>query len=183
MPAEMLDQRYHNSAIRVAHSIVRRVWPEPSDEAEDIANEAINKAIASLDQYDPKRPFWPWLRRIVQTTAIGRLRRFKKVSLLGEAASNVPSPTPLPEDQIENQNDRAVARLLIADAIDTLAPRDKELFLRFYLGQESFNDLAKSFDLAAQTVRGAVSKAKKAVLTRLGLPRITNRQMGVLLAI
>jgi RNA polymerase sigma-70 factor, ECF subfamily len=183
MSAEMLDQRYHLSAIRVAHSIVRHVWPEPSDEAEDIANEAINKAIARLDQYDPTRPFWPWLRRIVQNTAIGRLRRFNKVSFLGEAASNVPSPAPLPEEQIEKQNDRAVARLLIADAIDALAPRDKELFLRFYLDQESVNNLAKSFDLASQTVRGAVSKAKMAVLTRLGLPRITNRQMGVLLAI
>jgi RNA polymerase sigma factor (sigma-70 family) len=180
--AENLYHQYHHSAIRIAYSIVRHVWPEPSDEAEDIANEALEKASTCQRQYDDTRPIWPWLRRIVQTTAIDRLRRFGG-PLLGAADGQVLNPDQMPDWQVGNEEECRLARSLIAEAVDMLAPREKDLFLRFYVHDETFASLAQIFTIAPQTARGLVSRAKRAVLTRLGLVSITNREMKLLLSI
>jgi RNA polymerase sigma factor (sigma-70 family) len=182
LSAENLDRCYRPHAIRVAYSIVRHVWPEPSDEAEDIAGEALEKAAACLHQFDDTRPFWPWLRRITQTTAISRLRRFGG-PLLGAADGEVLSPAQTPDEQVGSAEERDLARSLVAEAVDTLAPRDKDMFLRFYVHDEPFATLAQAFAVAPQTARGLVSRAKHAVLTRLGLGSITNREMRLLLSI
>jgi RNA polymerase sigma factor (sigma-70 family) len=180
--AENLYHQYRHSAICIAYSIVRDVWPEPSDEAEDIANEALEKASACQRQYDDTRPFWPWLRRIVQTTAIDRLRKFGS-PLLGSADGQVLNPAQTPDWQVGNEEERRLARSLVAEAVDKLAPREKDLFLRFYVQDEPFTTLAQAFAIAPQTARGLVSRAKHSVLTRLGMVTITNREMKLLLSI
>src|SRR4051812_6266827 len=90
---QTIDKCYRPRAVSVAYSLVRHVWPERTDEAEDIANEALEKASACIDQHDGVRPLWPWVRRIVHTTAIDRLRRFSGI-LLGDADGEVLASMP-----------------------------------------------------------------------------------------
>lgn len=180
--AEDIVHRYRPRAISIAYALVRHVWPEPADEAEDIAGEAVEKAITCLYQFDDTRPFWPWFRRIVQTTAINRLRRFGG-PLLGNTDGEVLNPALMPTEQAENAEERALARSLVAEAVDALAQRERDMFLRFYVHDEPFALLAQAFAVAPQTARGAVSRAKQSVLARLGLGSITNREMKVLLAL
>jgi RNA polymerase sigma factor (sigma-70 family) len=176
LSAEDLERTYRPGAVNVAYSIVRHAWPERSDEAEDIANEAMEKMIAYRHQHDGVRPLWPWLHRIVQNTAIDRLRRFAG-PLLGDADGAVLNSAHTPDEEVEIEEERALARGLVAEAVDTLGPREKVMFLRFYVHDEPFTTLAKAFTLAEQTVRAALSKAKKAVLARLGLGRLTNAEL------
>src|SRR5215204_1894989 len=60
--------------------------------AEDIAQEAFLAAIRNLDRFDRRRPFGPWLHRIVVNRAIDwtRARQLRAESELGEA----PAPEP-----------------------------------------------------------------------------------------
>ena len=68
----VLAERYAGVARRVA----RAVLGDP-DDADDAAQDALLSALVKLDQYDPRRPFGPWLLRIVANAATDRRRRRK----------------------------------------------------------------------------------------------------------
>src|SRR5436853_6989364 len=66
----VLAERYAGVARRVARAVLGD--PEDADEA---AQDALLSALVKLDQYDPRRPFGPWLLRIVANAATDRRRR------------------------------------------------------------------------------------------------------------
>ncbi|HEX9611462.1 MAG TPA: sigma-70 family RNA polymerase sigma factor, partial [Gemmatimonadales bacterium] len=65
-----LVERYAAQARRVARAVLR----DP-DDADDAAQDAFLSALVKLDRYDPRRPFGPWLMRIVANAATDRRRR------------------------------------------------------------------------------------------------------------
>lgn len=66
----VLVERYAPQARRVA----RAVLGDP-DEADDAAQDGFLSALVKLGQYDARRPFGPWLMRIVANAATDRRRR------------------------------------------------------------------------------------------------------------
>jgi RNA polymerase sigma-70 factor (ECF subfamily) len=78
------------AAHRAAYLIVH-----DSAAAEDIAQEAFLAAIRALDRFDRRRPFGPWLHRIVVNRAIDHarsraIRREVGAELVPEAAAGAP---------------------------------------------------------------------------------------------
>lgn len=67
-----LVERYAGVARRVARALLG----DP-DDADDAAQDALLSALVKLEQYDPRRPFGPWLLRIVANAATDRRRRRK----------------------------------------------------------------------------------------------------------
>src|SRR5256712_8649188 len=65
-----LVERFAPQARRVARAVLQ----DPHD-ADDAAQDAFLAALVKLDQYDPRRPFGPWLMRIVANAATHRRRR------------------------------------------------------------------------------------------------------------
>ena len=64
--------------------------------AEDIAQEAFLAAVRNLDRFDGRRPFAPWLHRIVVNRAIDftRARRLRAEVELADAHAAPPPPDP-----------------------------------------------------------------------------------------
>jgi RNA polymerase sigma-70 factor (ECF subfamily) len=92
---EALFRAYWPSAYRAAYLVVH-----DAAAAEDIAQEAFLAAVRNLDRFDRRRPFGPWLHRIVVNRAIdwSRRRRLRgEVELhespAGEAAPDIGSET------------------------------------------------------------------------------------------
>lgn len=67
---EALFRAYWPSAYRAAYLVVH-----DTAAAEDIAQEAFMAAVRNLDRFDRRRPFGPWLHRIVVNRAIDWSRR------------------------------------------------------------------------------------------------------------
>src|SRR5205085_10906703 len=67
---EALFRRHWPFAYRAAYLVVR-----DRAAAEDIAQEAFLAAVRALDRFDRRRPFGPWLHRIVVNRAIDWARR------------------------------------------------------------------------------------------------------------
>src|SRR2546422_1270029 len=65
-----LVERFAPQARRVARAVLQN-----PDDADDAAQDAFLSALVKLDQYDPRRPFGPWLMRIVANAATDRRRR------------------------------------------------------------------------------------------------------------
>ena len=67
---EALFHRYWSSALRAAFLVC-----QDRAGAEDVAQEAFLSAVRSLDRFDRRRPFGPWLHRITVNRAIDWTRR------------------------------------------------------------------------------------------------------------
>src|SRR2546425_6738283 len=91
----VLVERYAAPARRVA----RAVLADP-DDADDAAQDALLAALVKLQQYDPRRPFGPWLMRIVANAATDRRRR-RTVRRAGAPLPHPPPPGPPPPRQTD----------------------------------------------------------------------------------
>jgi RNA polymerase sigma-70 factor (ECF subfamily) len=83
---EALFRRHWRQAHRAAYLVVR----DP-DAAEDIAQEAFLSALRALDRFDRRRPFRPWLHRIVVNRAIDHARARTLRREVGEDAVAEPA--------------------------------------------------------------------------------------------
>jgi RNA polymerase sigma-70 factor, ECF subfamily len=145
---EALVRRHWADAHRAAFLIVH-----DAAAAEDIAQEAMLAAVRALDRFDRRRPFRPWLHRIVVNRSLdwvrARRRRAEVSGELGDAAA--------PERAAPGVSGDLVAALAALD------PDDRALVvLRHVLGYRS-TELARVLDVPAATVRTRLARA----LTRL----------------
>src|SRR5512146_2914404 len=77
--AAELFERYWGAAWRAAYAVTgRRAM------ADDVAQDAFERAFAALGRFDERRPFGPWLHRIVVNRALDLLRSERR--LVGEVA-------------------------------------------------------------------------------------------------
>jgi RNA polymerase sigma-70 factor (ECF subfamily) len=150
-------------------------------DAEDLAQDAFLAAFANPD-FDPARP--DAIGFVVQQAcwlAADRARRPRRAAL-PLAFDFADHRTPDAALAIQQEEDRDEARRRFALAMEALPPRDRALFLGFYVRGISVADLASAHGLAEQTVRSILSTAKKAVLTHLGMTRTTNTDLKAMAA-
>ncbi|MGZ4387894.1 MAG: RNA polymerase sigma factor, partial [Gaiellaceae bacterium] len=89
--AAELFERYWGAAWRAAYAVTgRRAL------ADDVAQDAFERALAALARFDDTRPFAPWLHRIVVNRALDLLRAERRLvggaEALEEAAGEELSP-------------------------------------------------------------------------------------------
>ena len=150
---ESLVRRHWDGAHRAAYLIVH-----DAAAAEDIAQEATLAAVRALDGFDRRRPFRPWLHRIVVNRSLDWLRtRARRPEVSADA---VASPEHAPA------NDESLSEELMA-ALEELDPVDRALVvLRHLLGYRA-SELARIFDMPAATVRTRLSRALGRLRARL----------------
>ncbi len=100
-------RRHWDSAHRAAFLIVH-----DAAAAEDIAQEAMLAAVRSIDGFDRRRPFRPWLHRIVVNRSLDWLRaRARRPEVSVEVAGPVAGATEsAPPDSLSDELMRALAR-------------------------------------------------------------------------
>jgi RNA polymerase sigma-70 factor, ECF subfamily len=150
---EALVRRHWDDAHRAAFLIVH-----DAAAAEDIAQEAMLAAVRAIDGFDRRRPFRPWLHRIVVNRSLDWLRaRSRRPEVSAELAG------PLADEPA--RDDRLSAELLAALA--ALDPADRALVvLRHLLGYRS-SELARILDLPPGTVRTRLHRALERLRTQL----------------
>ena len=89
---EALFRLHWPKALRAAYLVIH-----DAAAAEDIAQESFLAALRSLDRFDRRRPFGPWLHRIVVNRAIdwSRARQLRAEAELGEGIAAPEQAPPL----------------------------------------------------------------------------------------
>jgi RNA polymerase sigma-70 factor, ECF subfamily len=141
---EALVRRHWDAAHRTAFLIV-----QDAAAAEDIAQEAMLAAVRAIDGFDRRRPFRPWLHRIVVNRSLDWVRaRQRRPEVSGELARTVEAP--------------ARGGELSGDLMAALAALDPEqralVVLRHVLGYRS-SELAGMLGLPPATVRTRLARA------------------------
>ena len=113
--------------------------------AEDIAQEAFLAAVRNLDRFDRRRPFGPWLHRIVVNRAID-FTRARKLRAEVELGEYLPAPPP-PE-----LDGSAFAR--IAD----LSPEHRAVIVLRYLWEYTPGEIAELLGVPRGTVNSRLRR-------------------------
>lgn len=141
--AAELFSRHWPGAWRVAFTVTGR-----RDMAEDVAQDAFERAFAALARFDRSRPFAPWLHRIVVNRSLDLLRSERR--LVGpEALDRLESPW---SDQTGDD------RRLLA-AVSGLSPQRRVVIvLRYGLGYSPVA-IAELLELPVGTVHSRLARA------------------------
>ena len=147
----VLAERYAGVARRVA----RAVLGDP-DDADDAAQDGLLSALVKLDQYDPRRPFGPWLLRIVANAATDRRRR-RKVRRVEQLDPALVAGGARPDATAER---RALSARLRA-ALAELSHRRRMAVVLFDVEGYSHAEIAGILGIPEGTVRSEVFHARR----------------------
>lgn len=117
--------------------------------AEDIAQEAFLAAVRALDRFDRRRPFGPWLHRIVVNRAIdwSRARALRR-EIGGDAAVDVEAPARESAGRVDE----------LAAALADLGPEHRAVVVMRYLLEYTPGEIAELLDLPRGTVNSRLRR-------------------------
>jgi len=135
--------RAHRAAYLVTHDAAA---------AEDIAQESFLAAIRALDTFDRRRPFGPWLHRIVVNRAIDwtRARRLRAEVELSESVPAAPERPRAPRDDV-------------VAALARLAPEQRAVVVMRYLLEFTPGEIADALGLPRGTVNSRLRRGLDAL--------------------
>src|SRR3982751_6923807 len=138
---EALFRAHWGPAYRAAYLVVR-----DAAAAEDIAQEGFVAAVRALDRFDRRRPFGPWLHRIVVNRAIDwtRARKLRGEVELGDYLPAAPAP------ELDGSALRRIAEL---------SPEHRAVVVLRHLLEYTPGEIAELLDLPRGTVNSRLRRA------------------------
>ena len=152
---EALFREHWPRAYRAAYLVVH-----DAAAAEDIAQEAFLAALRALDRFDRRRPFGPWLHRIVVNRAIDWTRARALRREVGEEPLAATEARPDPPR-------RALAEDFVV-ALADLSPEHRAVIVLRYLLEYTPGEIAELLDLPRGTVNSRIRRGLDQLGARLG---------------
>ncbi len=151
---EALFRHHWPKAYRAAYLVVH-----DSGAAEDIAQESFLAAVRGLDRFDRRRPFGPWLHKIVVNRAIdwSRARAHRRES--GSAAFELLA-APAPPDNPHAQT--------LAAALAGLSPEHRAVIVLRHLLEYTPGEIAELLGLPRGTVNSRLRRGLDELAARFG---------------
>jgi len=150
---EALFREHWTRAYRAAYLVVH-----DAAAAEDIAQEAFLSAIRTLDRFDRRRPFGPWLHRIVVNRAIDWARARSLRAEVGEpalelAAGEAGSASPYSQP--------------VLAALAELSPEHRAVIVLRHLLEYTPGEISRMLDLPRGTVNSRLRRGLDELAHRL----------------
>ena len=140
---EALFRAHWGPAYRTAYLVVR-----DAAAAEDIAQEGFLAAVRALDRFDRRRPFGPWLHRIVVNRAID----WARARTLRRELSEVPGSEDFDTGDLGTFSEGVAAGLA------GLAPDQRAVIVLRYLLEYTPGEIADLLDLPRGTVNSRLRR-------------------------
>ena len=151
---EALFRHHWPRAYRAAYLVVH-----DAAAAEDIAQESFLAAVRALERFDRRRPFGPWLHRIVVNRAIDWTRARALRREVGEA--------PLASVAAADAPDNPHARSL-AGALASLSPEHRAVIVLRHLLEYTPSEIAELLGLPRGTVNSRLRRGLDTLERMLG---------------
>lgn len=133
-----------------------RVVGRPLD-AEELAQEALERALRAHWRYDPERPFRPWLFRIALNLCRDRLRTPWWRSLLGLESAPAQVSELNAATQLEALDDDAIVRA----ALLSLPPMYREALALFHVEELPYEAMAEIVGVAVPALKQRVRRGRE----------------------
>jgi RNA polymerase sigma-70 factor (ECF subfamily) len=127
--------------------------------SEDIAQEAFLSAVRALDTFDRRRPFGPWLHRIVVNRAIDWTRaRALRREIGDDQLAVTPARPEAPPDELSGET---------MAALGSLAPEHRAVVVLRYVLDYSPGEIADFLELPRGTVNSRLRRGLDALQERV----------------
>lgn len=133
-------------------------------DAEDLYQDTWLKALAAFDQYDPSRPFEPWLTRICVNTYRNTLRRLARSPIFNGFRTNQEKEALLGNLPARSQPDYTP----LYQAIHGLPEKLRVTVILYYFEDMDVNTTAQVLDIPPGTVKSRLNKARTKLKEVLG---------------
>ena len=158
---EALFREHWPRAYRAAYLVVH-----DAAAAEDIAQEAFLAALRALDRFDRRRPFGPWLHRIVVNRAIDWARARALRAEVGDERALAATPA-VPE----GENPQAPSTGVV-QALASLSPEHRAVIVLRYLMDYTPGEIGELLDLPRGTVNSRLRRGLDALAGRISVEEI-----------
>lgn len=140
-------------------AFVWRVVPNQQD-AEDVCQEALLKAMAAIQSFDPTYRFSTWLFTIAYRLGLNTLRRRNK-NVDADMDFNMFASTtePEPSDCLESEEARRL-KDAVWSAVDRLSVAQKTAITLFYRESHSCQEIATVMDVPVATIKSHLHRAR-----------------------
>lgn len=166
-----LVQKYERKIFRLAKNITQN-----DEDAEDVLQETFIKAYEHLDNFQGNSRFYTWLVRIGVNESLMRLRKRKT-----DRTVPLDEPVDTGEDPIvreiavwgedpENKYSQEELRRILDDAVQSLRPAFRTVFVLRDIEEMSTEETAQALDLSVPAVKSRLLRARlqlREKLTRL----------------
>lgn len=171
MNAEELFDRH----APMVYNLALRLCGNEAD-AQDLAQDALVRAIKSLDGFRGDSSPATWLYRITVNTWKNRVRSEKRRSFwktfsLGSAGDGDEAPgkeLPAPEPPADAALEKAGEKAELERALAALEPEERAILLLREIDGRSYEEIAGIMGLELGTVKSRISRAREALRRRLG---------------
>ncbi len=158
-----LVETYETSVYRLALRMCGN-----AHDAEEVAQEAFVAAWKGLPSFRGESKFSSWLYQLTTNAAIDFLRREKRHRAATPLEDEMEPVSPdTPQQAVEEDE----VRHALQQALDSLTPEHREIFLLRQMRQLSYEEIGRLLDLEPGTVKSRLSRAKKQlrhILTQKG---------------
>jgi len=158
---DALIKRHKSDAYRVA----LRMCGRPFD-AEEILQISLERVVRYMRRYDSRRPFRPWLLKIVSNQARTFLR-VQKLKSLFFLSNQEHVPEPMHHSNPGKEMHQGHVRGLVEQALLALPIDQREAFVFRHIEGMSFDEMADATGASAGALRVRTHRARKAVLEYL----------------
>jgi RNA polymerase sigma-70 factor (ECF subfamily) len=145
---------------RYALSLTRR-----ADQADDLVQQTVERAIANAHSYDPAQRLEPWLFRIMRNGFIDQTRRQRTAGVQVDVHD---MPEALPTDPGPALEARLMLRSVEA-AMAEMPAEQREVLHLVCVEEMSYAEAARILDIPQGTVMSRLSRARLALSERLGI--------------
>jgi RNA polymerase sigma factor (sigma-70 family) len=151
---EQLVRRWSGRVLAVCRARVRSL-----DAAEDLAQEALLRALRGLRTLAEPDKFGPWLCGIAHRTCLDWLKDARRTEVSYDALPDPPQPAAIEEDQEEGQR-------LMAE-VERLPEPYRETVMLYYAQDCTYEELGRLLGVSAAAVNARLTKARKMLRERL----------------
>ncbi len=161
--AELLYEQNRNRTYRLAYGLLGN-----SEDAEEVAQDALTYALVNIDRYDASRArFTTWLHTITVSRVRDKQRR-KRFSLSSLTEWLEIGKEPESDDvPLETQSEQLFGRKEVWTAVESLTPQLREAVVLRYWGQYSFKEMAAIMECPLGTAQSRVRRGFETLRKRL----------------
>lgn len=157
--AQALMERYQDGLFGLALRLLRN-----REDAAEVAQEAMVKALARIETYDTSRPFSPWVYRIARNLCIDR-HRARKINFElddeRDAAPVVDAGTDIYKRSPEGLAHQRQVNEALDEALDGLGDIYREIIVLYHYDHMTYREIAAHLGIPEGTVMNRLFRARR----------------------
>lgn len=169
--AQLLMERYQDGLFGLALRLLRN-----REDAAEVAQEAMVKALARIETYDASRPFSPWVYRIARNLCIDRHRKKRPALEIDEQRDAAPA-LDIGNNVYKRAPDALAHQRRINEAMEEalagLGDIYREIIILYHYEHMTYTEIAAHLGLPDGTVMNRLFRARKKMQAALLAKGIT----------